>query len=33
MKKKLAPLIKKYDKKTLIAIRTYNQIFKKDFIH
>ena len=33
MKKKLAPLTKKYNKKTLIAIRTCNQIFKKDFIH
>ena len=33
MKKKLAPLIKEYNKKTLTAIRTCNQIFKKDFIH
>ena len=27
MKKKLAPLIKEYNKKTLVAIRTCNQIF------
>ena len=33
IKKKLAPFIEEYNKKTLIAIRTSNQIFQKNFIH
>ena len=33
MKKKLSPLIEEYNKKTLIAIRSCNKNFKKNFIH